>query len=204
MGNNTQLNYLALHQNIFGKPMIFGSGPTEGKAKDPITSFEGLKIYLNGTHDLAEIIGEDDLELNEIFLFGQMTHPTAMAGMPGISGRLKYELGISNKFYFLIIRLKLDESANGKSDDAVDFLTIIKKSEIPETFNHGDDNNYVLAKEMLLSHFDKLFEFCDTYEQAIEEGFEFDEEQVAFNEVVKYYFDLKKSISDIGDYVRKN
>ena len=54
MDKNTHFNYLALNQNILGKPLRIGSGPVEGSDIDPITTFEGLKIYLNGKHKLSE------------------------------------------------------------------------------------------------------------------------------------------------------
>jgi hypothetical protein len=201
MNNSTHLNYLALNQNILGKPLIFGSGPQEGDAIDPIISYEGLKIYLNGTYNLSEFIDED-FELTELIRFGEMIHPDAMMGMPGSSGELKYELGITDKYYVIIVRLKLDEEVNGESEEASDLLALIDKSEIPSTFDYGEDTNYVIAKEMLLAHFNKLFEFYDTYEQLLDSGFEINKE-LALNEIIKYHFDLKQSVRDIEKELSK-
>lgn len=202
MNNSTHLNYLALNQNIFGKPLIFGSGPQEGDATDPIVSYEGLKIYLNGTHNLSDFIDED-FQLIELIRYGDMIHPDAMMGMPGSSGELKYELGITDKYYVIIVRLKLDEEVNGESEEASDLLALIDKSEIPSTFDYGEDTNYFLVKEMLLTHFEKLFEFYDTYEQLLEAGFEIYEE-LALDEIIRYHFDLKQSVRDIENELSKN
>jgi hypothetical protein len=182
--------------------MIFGSGPQEGDATDPIISYEGLKIYLNGTHNLSKYV-EGDFELTELIRFGDMIHPDAMMGMPGSSGELKYELGITNKYYVIIVRLKLDEETNGESEEASDLLALIEKSEIPSSFDYGEDTNYFLVKEMLLAHFDNLFEFYDSYEQLIDEGFEINEE-LALNEIIKYHFDLKQSVRDIEKELSKD
>lgn len=87
--------------------MIIGIGPKEGSEIDPVISYEGLKIYFNGKHNLSKFIDED-FELNEILCFGEMLHPHAMLGMPFSSGKLTYDLGISDKLYVIIFRLKLD------------------------------------------------------------------------------------------------
>ena len=202
MENGTYINYLALNQNILGKPLVIGSAPKEGTEQNPILSHDGLKIYLNGRHNLSEFLDEN-FELEEIFSLGEMFHPNAMIGMPGSSGMIKYEFGISNEFYVIVVRLKLDEATNGKSDEAVAILSLIKKSEIPESFDYGGDNNYFLAKGMLLSHFDYLFQFYDDYKQIIEEGFHVDEE-LALGDIVKYHFDLKQSIQDMENELRKD
>ena len=202
MENGTHINYLALNQNILGKTLVFGSGPKDGTEKKPILSHEGLKIYLNGKHNLNELLDEN-FKLDEIFSLGDMIHPNAMMGMPGSSGVINYEFGISKDFYVVIIKLKLDEATNGKSDEAVDILSLIRISEIPETFDYGSDNNYFLAKEMLLSHFENLFEFYDSYDQIIEEGFQVNEE-LAIGDIVKYHFDLKKAVQDMEDELKRS
>ena len=202
MENGTHINYLALNQNILGKALVFGSGPVDGTEKKPILSHEGLRIYLNGTHDLNEFLNEN-FELEEIFSLGDMVHPNAMIGMPGSSGVINYEFGISKDFFIVLIKLKLDEATNGKSDEAVDILSLIKKSEIPESFDYGDDNNYFLAKEMLLCHFKNLFQFYDNYDQIIEEGFQVNEDLV-IGDVVKYHFDLKEAVQGMEDELKKD
>lgn len=202
MKNGTHTNYLALNQNILGKPLVFGSGPQEGSLEDPIINSEGLKIYLNGKHNLSEIL-DDNFEIQEMFLFGDMVHPNAMLGMPGSKGDLKYELGVSEDFYVIVVKLKLDEGTNGDSDEAVDILSLIKKSEIPETFDYGEHNNYFISKSMLLIHFQHLFEFYDSYEHLIESGFEINEE-LALNDVILDYFDLKSTLDNMEKILSKD
>lgn len=192
MKNNTHLNYLALNQNILGKVLIMGSGPEEGNEVDPIITYEGLKIYLNGKHNLLDII-PSDLELDETISFGDILHPYAMGD--NASGKIRYELGISENLYLIIVRLKLDENTCGPSDEASDILALIMKKDIPETYDYGSDNNYFLAKEMLLSHFDYLFKFYNSYDELINGGWEISEE-LAIVEIVKYYFDSKKPAGD--------
>jgi len=193
MKDGTHLNFLALNQNIFGKVLKIGSGPVEGDSPEPIVSYEGLKIYLNGKHKLSDFL-DSTFELEELISFGNLTHPSAMT--PNVSGELSYELGISKDFFVIIIRLKLNEESNGESEEASDILSVIKKFEIPEDFDYGDDNNYFLGKEMLMSHFEYLFDYYDSYDQLIEDGWVTNNEQ-ALNEVIIYYFDLKKSINEM-------
>lgn len=47
---NNHLNYLALQQNILGKPLRIGSGPEEGTGieTEPNTTKNGFKVWLNG------------------------------------------------------------------------------------------------------------------------------------------------------------
>jgi hypothetical protein len=74
---NNHLNYLALQQNILGKPLRIGSGPQEGTETEPHTTKNGFKVWLNGKHpqpDFSDI--EDHLHI------GYMKHPYAMYGMP--------------------------------------------------------------------------------------------------------------------------
>lgn len=43
---------------------------------------------------------------------------------------------------------------NGESDAESEILSLIKKSEMPESFDYGEANNYVVYEEMLLCHFE--------------------------------------------------
>lgn len=194
MKKSTHLNYVALYQNVMGKPLVIGSGPVEGDSKIPVISPEGLKVYLNGEHDLSDFF-DDDFQLDKIFLYGELIDPNAMIGMPSTSGTIKYGLGISNKFYLIFVRLKLDEESNGESEDAEDVLAIIKKSEIPQSFDYGDKTEYYIAREMLLCHFEFIFKHYDSYEQLLEEGWEINEE-LALVDFIHHYFELKKSLAD--------
>lgn len=185
MKEGNHMNHLALNQNIFNKTLVFGSGPQEGTSLSPTSTFEGLKVYLNGVHVMPEFT-----ELNEGSLIGRMTHPNAMDGMPGISGELTYELWDTSKEYLIVVRLKLDEMANGDSDPAVDILALIKRDELPSNIADSEDNFSLIAKEMILCHFDLLFEFYDSLDDLDDWTFEEDE----LYTLVKHHFDLKESV----------
>lgn len=199
MDKNTHLNYLALNQNILGKTLRVGSGPVEGDEINPIKTYEGLKIYLNGKHNLSEFTASN-FELDELISFGDIIHPYAMGDHS--YGKIKYELGTTEKYFCIVVRLKLDEDEFGKSDEAFDILSLIKKSEIPNSYNYGTDQNYFLAREMLLCHFEYLFEFYKSYDELIKGGWEINEE-LAIVEIVKYFFELKQAVDDIDNELSK-
>jgi hypothetical protein len=183
MKPGTHMNYLALNQNILNKPIIFGSGPKDGDKIIPIQSKNGLKIYLNGTHKMPEFDS-----INELFTIGQLTHPHAMIGMPDCEGELKYEFGITDTEYLIIVRLKLNEENNGESDFVSDILTLINRNEIPENIDDSSDNYFLFCQEMLFCHFDILFQFYDTVDEI--EGWDFNGD--ALLTIVNSYFETKK------------
>lgn len=51
--------------------------------------------------------------------------------------------------------------------------------------------------------FRNLFEYDESYEQLINDGWEIKEES-ALEEVIKYYFDLKKCVQFIDNELSKN
>ena len=61
MTPNNHMNYLALNQNILNKSLVIGGGPSEGKSETPISTFEGLEVYLNGKHVMPELSELDQL-----------------------------------------------------------------------------------------------------------------------------------------------
>ena len=91
MASADHMNYLALNQNILNKGLVIGAGPREGTSETPITTAEGLKVFLNGTHVIPE-----HKELDKGSKIGSMIHPDAMSGMPGSSGEISYELYLRN------------------------------------------------------------------------------------------------------------
>jgi len=48
MNSETHMNYLALNQDILNKPIVIGKGFREGESKTPISTFNGLQVYLSG------------------------------------------------------------------------------------------------------------------------------------------------------------
>ena len=78
--------------------MVFGSGTQEGTSETPINTFEGLNVYLNGTHIMPE-----HEELDTCLAIGSMIHPDAMLGMPGSSGELSYEFWVTEKEYIIVV-----------------------------------------------------------------------------------------------------
>jgi hypothetical protein len=188
MNAATRMNYLALNQNILNKTMVFGSGPEEGKVLEPIPTFEGVQIYLNGYNVIPELG-----DLIEYHTVGHMTHPHAMDGMPGCSGELQYDFAISDNEYFILVRLKLDESVNGKSEQAVDVLAVIKRSEISEVLEDSFENYYVFCREMLLCHFERLFQFYESMDDLKEWTFNDD----ALHQMIIYHFDLNATVNSM-------
>jgi hypothetical protein len=177
------MNYLALNQNILNKLMVIGSSPSGGGSKTPKTTLKGLKVYLNGEHVMPL-----HSELDELYTIGSMTHPDAMNGMPGCGGELSYEFWVTKEEYIIIVRLKLDESINGESEPAADILTIVKKAELPENIEDIEKNYPIISQEMMLCHFDSLFEFYENIESTEDWCFNDD----TLYSYVKHHFDLKK------------
>ena len=150
----TNLNYLALNQNILGKALRFGASPEDGIASEPHITKTGFKVYINGTHANP---GHSKIENH--LLIGYMKHPHAMDGMPGCSGELEYYLCFTEHEYIAIVSLKLDEETNGKSDTATDWVAIIKRTDFPEGIEDDSNNYYDIAEALLEAHLNKMFEF---------------------------------------------
>ena len=188
MEASEHMNYLALNQNIFNKAMVIGSGPQEGTSETPISTFEGLNVYLNGTHIMPE-----HEELDTCLAIGSMIHPDAMLGMPGSSGELSYEFWVTEKEYIIVVRLKLDEFTNGESEPAADILALIKREELPSDIVDAEENYSIISREMIGCHFDTLFEFYKSMEDL--EGWTFEDDTL--NSFVKHHFDLKSAVKFI-------
>ena len=184
MNSSTHMNYLALNQNILNKVLVFGSGPQEGTSEIPITTAEGLQVYLNGMHVIP-----DHEELDKWFEIGSMNHPNAMSGMPGSSGEISYEFWITEMEYVIIVRLKLDKSSCGESEPAADILALVKRNSLPEHLKELDnlENYSIISRDMLLCHFESLFEFYNNIDELNEWTFE-DDTLFSF---VQYHFELK-------------
>jgi hypothetical protein len=88
-----------------------------------------------------------------------MKHPHAMDGMPGCSGDLHYYLCITEHEYLVTISLKLDEETNGPSEEVTDWISLMKRKDIPEDIEDDSDNYYDIAEALLEAHFNYLFEF---------------------------------------------
>jgi hypothetical protein len=188
------MNYLALNQNILNKPIILGQGPQEGSSETPITTFHGLQVYLNGTHAMPE---HEDLD--KCLTIGSMTHPHAMMGMPDCSGDLSYEFWVTEKEYIVVVRLKLDEFANGESEPAADILSLVKKDEIPEIIEQNEESHAMICQEMMLCHLESLFEFYEKLEDLNDWSFEDD---TLYSHVV-HHFELKNSVKAIDDALKE-
>jgi len=182
MNSSTHMNYLALNQNILNKGLVIGAGYQEGTSEIPITTAEGLQVFLNGTH----VIPEHE-ELNKYFEIGSMVHPYAMSGMPGSSGEISYEFWVTEKEYIIIVRLKLDDSSFGESEPAADILALVKRDSLPKHLKDTTESYSIISRAMLLCHFDSLFEFYNSIEELDEWTFE-DDTLYSF---VQYHFELK-------------
>ena len=187
MDNGTHMNYLALNQNILFKPLRIGAGPVEGTQLEPIISSIDIPIYLNGKHNFSEIFS-GNIHLTELSNLGQITHPNAMTGMPGQIGELTYDLGISDDYHIIIVRLKLDESTNGKSTEASEILSIVKNSDIPESFFEQWMYKLEIARSLLYPHFKELFEFYESYSSLIDSDFIVESES-ALEEIIREFFE---------------
>ena len=182
MNSSTRMNYLALNQNILNKGLTIGAGPQEGTSKTPIITAEGLQVFLNGTHVIPE-----PGELDKWFTIGSMIHPYAMSGMPGASGEISYEFWVTKMEYIIIVRLKLDEFTCGESEPAAEILALVQRNCLPNNLKDTEESYSIISREMLLCHFESLFEFYDSIEELDEWTFEDD----ALYSFVQYYFELK-------------
>ena len=188
MNSETHMNYLALNQNILNKPLVIGKGFREGESKTPISTFNGLQVYLNGTH----AVPEHD-ELDKGLTIGSMTHPYAMMGMPGSSGELSYEFWVTEKEYIIIIRLQLNDFGEQEATPAAEILSLVKRDEIPESIEQNKENYAIICQDMMLCHLESLFEFYETIDDLEEWSFE-DETLFSY---VKHHFEIKKAVKSI-------
>ncbi len=159
MKSATHMNYLALQQNILGKPLRIGSGPDEGTETEPNITKNGFKVFLNGTHSQP-----DFSPINEHLHVGYMKHPHAMDGMPGCSGDLHYYLCITEHEYLVTISLKLDEETNGPSEEVTDWISLMKRKNFPEGIEDDSDNYYDIAQALLEAHLNNMFKFYESEE----------------------------------------
>jgi hypothetical protein len=182
MKNSDYMNYLALNQNILGKFLIMGEGFRGKSEEKPDVSPAGIPVYLNGLHKMP-----DYSKVNTCYNIGAVIHPDAMMGMPGSSGKLHYELCITDSEFLVAVRLKLDEFSNGKSKPASELLALVKKEDLPDELSDHEDNYYHIAQEMMHRHFQELFKFYETFEEL--RDWEFQED--GLSELVKAYFGVK-------------
>ena len=190
MDSGTHMNYIALNQNILFKPLRFGEGPVEGGQEEPIQSLNDLPVYLNGKHDVSEYV-DSDFKLTELVNIGHLSHPHAMNGMPDASGDLTYDFGSTEKYFVVIVRLKLDEGAYGESEEASDLLALVKRIDVPQILFEKEHYQFHLASSMLFPHLDQLFEFYESYESIIEADFEIEKES-ALEELIKQFFEIRE------------
>ena len=195
MKAENHMNYLALNQNIFNKPLVIGKGPQEGNSESPINTFNGLQVYLNGTHAMPE-----HEELDTFFTIGSMVHPYAMHGMPGTSGDLSYEFWVIEKEYIIVVRLKLDEFTNGASEPAADILAMVKRDQIPEDIKQNEEGYPIISQDMMLCHLESLFEFYETIDDLNEWTFEDD----TLYSYIEHHFDLKNELNAKHDELKKS
>jgi hypothetical protein len=159
MKASNHMNYIALQQNIIGKPLRIGSGPDEGTETVPHLTKNGFNVFLNGTHskpDFSPII--------EHLHVGYMKHPHSMDGMPGCSGDLHYYLCITEHEYLVTISLKLDEETNGPSEEVTDWISLMKRKNFPEGIEDDSDNYYDIAEALLEAHLNDMFKFYESKE----------------------------------------
>ena len=175
---------MALNQNILNKTFVIGGGPQSKNEKTPITTSEGIKVFLNGVHVIPE-----NSDIIKCYNIGTMTNPDAMMGMPGSSGDLNYQICITEKEYLVLVSLKLSEFSNGKSKPAIDLLGLVQKDSLPTHIEDLEDNYGFIAQEVLYCHFDSLFQFYDNVADL--KDWDFDEDDALF-QFVQSYFEKKK------------
>ncbi len=163
MTANNHLNFLALQQNILGKPLRIGSGPEEGTETKPHVTKNGFEVYLNGTH-----LQPDFSAIVEHFHIGYIKHPHAMFGMPGSSGDLHYYLCITEHEYLATVSLKLDEEPHGPPEEATDWIAIMKREDFPPGFEDNSDFHFEIAQALLEQHINNLFEFYESIDDLVE------------------------------------
>ncbi len=178
------MNYLALNQNILNKTFVIGGGPQSKNECVPITTSEGIQVFLNGVHVVPE-----NGDIIQCYNIGTMTHPDAMIGMPGSSGDLHYEICITEKEYLILVSLKLSEFSNGKSKPAIDLLGLVQKETLPSHIEDHEDNYGFIAQQVLNCHFDSLFKYYDSVADL--KDWDFDEDDALF-QFVQIYFEMKK------------
>ena len=177
------MNEVALAQNFLFKTLVFGATPKGEDEETPMTAPYGLKVYLNGKHKMPD---HDEIETR--YAIGKFIHPYAMSGMPDCSGKVEYELAETCDAYICLIWLKLDEHMMGESEPAVDILALIKKDSIPEDTIDHEEKIRIAAQDMILCHFERLFEFIESYEEI--KDWEFEEDFI--HQLVKHHFELRK------------
>jgi hypothetical protein len=99
----------------------------------------------------------------------------------------------------ILVGLKLDESTNGPSEEALDILAVVKRDEHTDKVAAKADHYKLIIRDMLLCHFDSLFEFYDTIEEVDDWTF-FEDDLLP---VIQYHFELKKTVDFIGKELEK-
>ncbi len=183
MASSENINYLTLNQNIFNTEKEIDKGHQERRSKTPINTFKGIQVYLNGTHVMPK-----RAELIKGFAIGSMKQPISMVGMPSCRGDLSYYFWVTKKEYITIVRLKLDELAFGESEPAIDILALVKRNTLPNSIPDTEESYSLIAQEMILCHFNSLFEFYESIEELEDWTFKDD----ALHSFAQYHFELKK------------
>ena len=92
------------------------------------------------------------------YLLGKIHHPNLLIGNSSLRGKLKYELAVTENAYFILVGLQLEELQFEEAEQAPAILAMINRNEFPPAFNRELENHKLIAKEMLLPHFERLFE----------------------------------------------
>jgi hypothetical protein len=139
----------------------------------------------NGAHNDLRFYRAQETSLNGIPMIIART---------GWSGEISYEFWVTEMEYIIIVRLKLDESTCGESEPAADILALVKRNSLPKHLNDTLESYSIISREMLLCHFDSLFEFYNSIEELDEWTFE-DDTLFSF---VQYHFELKNDSNSIS------
>ena len=96
---------------------------------------------------------------------GKIHHPNLIIGNSSLRGELKYELAVTESAYFILVGLQLEELQLEGAEQAPAILAMINRCEFPPTFNREIENHTLIAKEVLLPHFERLFENFSSKEE---------------------------------------
>lgn len=186
MENKKVLNYIALHQNIFGKSTVEEARLPKNAGTKSLKRKLGIPVYINGITPMPRTA-----PLNSIFNIAKIRHPYAMSGTPEIPALLTYEFGVSVDSYSLIIRLLLLDGEKEPQNEAASFAAVILRKDInppkDSTANHA-----LFLSEMLQLHFHQLFAQFDD----INGLKDWEIEQGLFSEILQIYFADKTKVAN--------
>ena len=147
MVDENKVNFLILESEILEKHSILQSSSAIGKGFEPLISYAGFKLYVNGIHMMPNITFPEGLEP-----LGSFSHRDYKYKDQYIRIKINYYLVFLKDMYSVWIDLKADEETIGPSSSACEILAFTNKVDIPKERLLDRDLENAFVQEVLLLH----------------------------------------------------